>query len=156
MPRFERDISFNEPYDTLVVKQSSALTSNERFPVQLLTGGLSMPSKAWSDANREKCRESGRRHYVAHKERVKQWVRTRERRLREWLNDLKGQYRCPCGEDRVPCLDFHHRTGDKTINIGHCIDRGWGKKRILAEIAKCDAICANCHRYLHWVERNQQ
>jgi hypothetical protein len=115
-----------------------------------------MPSKEWSAANREKCRASGRRHYAAHKDRVKRWVRSREERMRAWLAALKGQFRCRCGEDRLPCLDFHHIGGEKGINRAYAVTRGWGKRRVLAEIAKCEVLCANCHRYLHWLERNKQ
>jgi hypothetical protein len=118
--------------------------------------GTAMPSKEWSDKNREKCRESGRRHYATHKDRVKGWVRNRERQTREWINSLKGRYRCACGEERIPCLDFHHATPGKVINIGDAVKHGWGKQRILDEIAGCKVICANCHRYLHWLDRTSK
>lgn len=28
--------------------------------------------------------------------------------------------------------------------------RGWGLKKVLEEIAKCDLICANCHAIEHY------
>jgi hypothetical protein len=156
MPRFECCCSFEESYDC----PGGEIAIISRFEREVSGAtpdrGTAMPSKAWSDANREKCRESGRRHYAAHKDRVKGWVRDRERKKRAWLNGLKGQFRCECGEDRLPCLDFHHISSDKEINLGEAIKRGWGKQRILDEIAKCKVICANCHRYLHWLERDAQ
>lgn len=58
-----------------------------------------------------------------------------------------------CGEKDPACLDFHHRNGklDKLGNIGTF--RKFGKQRILDEIAKCDVLCANCHRKHHRDER---
>jgi hypothetical protein len=57
----------------------------------------------------------------------------------------------------VPCLDcgrrfafyvmhFDHRNGtQKRATISQMISRA-GTKTILAEVAKCDIVCANCHR----------
>jgi hypothetical protein len=41
-------------------------------------------------------------------------------------------------------LEFDH-LGDKSFNIAKGLrDRGWDA--LIAEIAKCDVVCANCHR----------
>jgi hypothetical protein len=41
-------------------------------------------------------------------------------------------------------LDFDH-LGDKRFNISQALpDRNWAA--ILAEIEKCEVVCANCHR----------
>jgi len=70
---------------------------------------------------------------------------------REWFKSLKTTLKCKiCGEDRVPCLDFHHRDfSEKDMNISRYIS-SWKIERILKEIAKCDILCSNCHRILHW------
>jgi hypothetical protein len=57
---------------------------------------------------------------------------------------------------------FSHKQAKPAIRMGHsspCLKAGafWpqkGKQRILDEIAKCEVLCANCHRLLHWEERN--
>ena len=58
-----------------------------------------------------------------------------------------------CGEDRLPCLDYHHRDGkaDKVGDMARM--RRFSIQRLLAEIAKCDVLCANCHRWHHHEER---
>ena len=57
-----------------------------------------------------------------------------------------------CGEADPACLDFHHR--DPTQKLGHIGEfRKFGMERLLTEIAKCDVLCANCHRKLHRDER---
>jgi hypothetical protein len=49
-----------------------------------------------------------------------------------------------CGEADPMVLEFDHR-GDKSFNIAKGLrDRGWDD--LLEEIAKCDVVCANCHR----------
>lgn len=48
-----------------------------------------------------------------------------------------------CGERDVLVLEFDHLR-DKTHNIAYLIRCGsW--ERVLAEIAKCEVVCANCH-----------
>jgi len=50
-------------------------------------------------------------------------------------------------------LEFHHRDADsKEFGIAQGgILRSWAA--ILAEAAKCDLVCANCHREAHAVAR---
>lgn len=43
-------------------------------------------------------------------------------------------------------MDFDHRDpGSKRYTVTRMIGRA-GTARILAEVAKCDIVCANCHR----------
>lgn len=49
-----------------------------------------------------------------------------------------------CGESDPLVLEFDHVV-DKAFTIGEGLrDRNW--KSVLDEIAKCDVVCANCHR----------
>jgi hypothetical protein len=96
------------------------------------------------------------------------WVRTPEGRakkraanarwrksMQEWYHELKETLSCArCGFDRAPALQFHHREGGtKELNLGEVIAQGWGKQRILDEVAKCEVLCANCHLIHHADER---
>lgn len=58
-------------------------------------------------------------------------------------------------KDRTPCadcgqhfpyyvMDFDHRD-DKEALVSTLVNSG-GMARLLAEIEKCDIVCANCHR----------
>lgn len=51
-----------------------------------------------------------------------------------------------CGTDDFKVLEFDHRDPKKKeISIARArLDWSWQK--ILKEIAKCDVVCANCHR----------
>lgn len=53
-----------------------------------------------------------------------------------------------CGEPDPVVLDFDHLPGfEKRFAISRAVGastRSW--KSILAEIAKCEVVCANCHR----------
>ena len=52
-----------------------------------------------------------------------------------------------CGGSFPPvCMDFDHVRGEKLFNIGSEARGGVGWERILAEVAKCELVCANCHR----------
>ena len=76
---------------------------------------------------------------------------TRRSKLRAWLHSYKelsgGCNRC--SEDDPACLDFHH-LGEKEMAIGKMVSYGYGKTKILAEIEKCEILCANCHRKEHY------
>ncbi|MEL0011655.1 MAG: HNH endonuclease, partial [Bacteroidota bacterium] len=56
-----------------------------------------------------------------------------------------------CGESHPAALDFHHRDpSEKDTNLASVVGMGWSRDRIIREINKCDVICSNCHRKLHW------
>ena len=42
------------------------------------------------------------------------------------------------------CMDFDHINGDKNYNVGKLV--GHTRATIDAELAKCEVVCANCHR----------
>lgn len=61
-----------------------------------------------------------------------------------WIQGMKTGSCQDCGQTYPPCvMDFDHR-GDKKHNIGNM--KTYSRKTIRVEIAKCDLVCANCHR----------
>ena len=75
----------------------------------------------------------------------------RKEGVRIWLREYKETLAClTCGENHPATLDFHHRdSSTKKYTISSMPGRGHRPERILEEIAKCDVLCANCHRKLH-------
>lgn len=67
-------------------------------------------------------------------------------RKREWARNLKNKPCMDCGVSYPPwVMDWDHRPGtEKLFNPSHI--NTYGRDQIAAEIAKCDLVCANCHR----------
>jgi hypothetical protein len=88
-------------------------------------------------------------HYSANKVRYVTQARERKQALAlertAWLLRYFEDHPCQdCGETDPVVLEFDHRR-DKEFNIGGVLPyRNWDT--ILAEIEKCDVVCANCHR----------
>lgn len=76
------------------------------------------------------------------------YKRVRKDNLKDWFKELKSGPCADCGNKfPFPCMDFDHRDGTtKTRNVAILVGDGYSKTRILEEIAKCDLVCANCHR----------
>lgn len=71
------------------------------------------------------------------------------RRVTEFINSLKHNQLCTdCGQPHPYWrLDFDHRdTSTKIMTISRLKLSKYSKIRILEEIAKCDLVCARCHR----------
>lgn len=81
---------------------------------------------------------------------------TRRKNKLELVRNYKSNLGCcKCGEKDYACLDFHHISDDKEIDVGLAASRNWSIERLAQEIAKCIVICANCHRKLHRDEKLQ-
>jgi hypothetical protein len=66
-----------------------------------------------------------------------------KRKLR--LKDLKNRPCMDCGGRFPPeCMDFDHVRGVKVMGISHLYR--YSMDRLTKELAKCELVCANCHR----------
>lgn len=89
-----------------------------------------------------------RTYYLKTRERyAEKRARSRELNRQKVSQAIKEAKSRPCADCGVQyphyVMDFDHR-GDKKFNIG--ASRNKGLRQVLAEIAKCDVVCANCHR----------
>ncbi len=94
-------------------------------------------------------KQAARLHYERNKDKMKRRaVRfTREARLRDraFLDEQKNVPCVDCDE-RYPSyvMQFDHVRGKKLFNIADHLGR-YTRRRLMAEIAKCEVVCANCH-----------
>ena len=93
--------------------------------------------------------EYGKKHYAANRQRYidleAQRKRARaQRRMRFLLHYFRTHPCVDCAERDPLVLEFDH-LGNKSFAIGSALpDYNW--ERILAEMEKCEVVCANCHR----------
>lgn len=114
-----------------------------------------MPSEQWKKRNIERLRKYRRDWYHKNREREAALSRERQRirtgKLKRWFRAYKKTLKCArCPENFWACLEFHHKASyKKEIAVSQAIAQGWCKERIVREIAKCEVLCANCHRKHH-------
>jgi hypothetical protein len=74
--------------------------------------------------------------------------RARAAEFRAYVQAIKLERGCSdCGYREHPAaLDFDHLPGHVKAGKLASMACGSAKKTILAEIAKCEVVCANCHR----------
>ena len=106
---------------------------------------------AYKDPKDPRMKAARLRHYYKNKEQYFKRNKERLSRLKQWFREYKKTLKCNhCGENHSACLVFHHKNPEeKEEVVCRAVGRGWGKERILKEIAKCEVLCANCHRKEH-------
>lgn len=99
--------------------------------------------KSWYERNKDN---------PVHKKRVKDFDDRRRAKLVEWFEEYKKTLKCKnCGFSHPAALDFHHRNPEKKLyEVSVMPARSMSKTKILDEINKCDVLCSNCHRILHY------
>jgi len=78
-------------------------------------------------------------------------------RIHEWIINYKvqrGCVKCKTTDHRI--LDLHHPDESKKSFTVAYFRRGLGFEQIKREVEKCEVLCANCHRILHWEKRNSK
>lgn len=111
-----------------------------------------MSTEKWKADNREKMLKYRRDWYTRNRENSIDTVKKYSVDLVQWFREYKRTCSCTiCGESRPACLTFHHRDPtEKLIEVSILVTRHNKRERVLAEIAKCDVLCANCHADLHF------
>jgi hypothetical protein len=109
-----------------------------------------MPRKD-PEARREYHREYMRRWYAANRDlqmrRVLKANKERRERGKQYVDELKRQPCSDCGVTYPPyVMDFDHARGEKSLNVSRLRNGRLAWSRLLAELDKCDVVCANCHR----------
>lgn len=86
-------------------------------------------------------------YYAAHRTQEIDRVRVRQAATLEFLRDLRRRPCQECGRTFPPwVMDFDHRDPTKkSFNVMSSRAMLMSRLRLMAEIEKCDILCANCH-----------
>ena len=105
-------------------------------------------------ADREKQRAAERRWYEANRAKVAAKKDRKRERLRELVRAAKDHPCTDCGV-RYPyyVMDLDHVSGEKAMIVSKLVNFG-ATQRVVDEIAKCEPVCANCHRVRSWRRRS--
>jgi hypothetical protein len=88
-------------------------------------------------------------NYLRNRDRFIARALAHQQQLRATIRAAKNRPCADCGQEYPPyVMDFDHREGEtKVCNVSALhAERRVSMKKLLAEIAKCDLVCANCHR----------
>lgn len=106
--------------------------------------------KAWNSNNRQRLNENVRAYRKRRYQAEGRWrdEGQKARDLKAWMVEIKsGPCADCCGLFQTCCMDFDHRDGEqKKHNVGSMFAHHYSRELIESEVAKCDLVCANCHR----------
>ena len=100
---------------------------------------------------RSHCKECGRgyirEHYHNNKDYYLEKNRRKRERLQQLLHELKSKPCADCGQVfPYYVMDFDHLDGEQKTSEVNRLIRSLSLSKIQREIAKCEVVCANCHR----------
>jgi len=97
-------------------------------------------------------RQTEGRHHACCKACHNTYTHERFKRRKVKAIHYKGGACKDCGGTfHYSVYDFHHRDpGAKDLTGSQIKRMAW--KTVVAELDKCDLLCANCHRVRHWGE----
>ena len=103
---------------------------------------------AYRDPQDPRAKASRRKHYYANKQPYLERSQAKKLELARYISNLKASTPCKdCGVSYPPfVMEFDHRGGETKLNNVSRLTHYGSRKKIDAEIAKCDIVCANCHR----------
>jgi hypothetical protein len=109
--------------------------------------------------DKEKQKEYARKHYLANREKMIQRAREdtvrRRKILRKYIDNAKDVPCLDCGNKYPPiAMDFDHISNDKLYNVATMVNAAFSIQTVVKEMAKCEIVCAVCHRIRTYNRRN--
>ena len=103
--------------------------------------------------NREAILEREKQYRKNNPKLLRLYNKQRRKIRRQYINDYKSSRGCKlCGYNKcAEALVFHHPNDDKKFGISELTTHSLEKLK--KEMAKCEVLCANCHREVHTDER---
>ena len=107
-------------------------------------------------------KEYKRQWYLDNKDRVSEHTkqkRVKQRKeydiIKQELVDYKGGKCQICGysDKCLAVYDFHHVEGEKEFQISEMRNRNIKYKILIQEVDKCILVCSNCHRKIHFGDK---
>ena len=110
----------------------------------------------WKDlgVRQSVCRDCSRQRskdfYDEHREdeiaRTAEVTKQRREDAQRFMYEYLSNRTCvDCGEYDFAVLTFDHVRGKKKMEVSQMVQQGYAKEAIMAEIAKCEVVCFNCH-----------
>jgi hypothetical protein len=99
--------------------------------------------------------EYKRQHYLRNKEKYYEASCKRREEKRKYVRNYKDRPCMKCNNEfPFYVMDLHHRDRmDKETRINNLVQNaGW--PALIAELEKCDVLCANCHRIVTYEEKH--
>ena len=102
--------------------------------------------------------EYQRAYRQKNKEKIAKKDKDLDDRRRRFIQEKKSQPCTDCGTTYPHwIMDFDHLPGKtKLVEISVMVSKGCSLARIETEIAKCEVVCANCHRNRTYMRRTQK
>lgn len=91
--------------------------------------------------------------YLKNKDKIRQRLIDRRNQNRNYVNNIKANSQCVyCGEGHIACLDFHHKDSSLKEEVISRAVVDWTLERLKTELDKCEIVCSNCHRKIHYLK----
>lgn len=92
-------------------------------------------------------KEYYKRNKPEYARRAREYYRKIRPETKSFIDAAKDVPCADCGGRFHPCaMDFDHVRGEKSFNISQSLSKRMSMEVVLQEMAKCDVVCANCHR----------
>lgn len=117
-------------------------------------------NKAKKDGLQAECKECksayNKLHYQKNKETYLAKARESSKECEDYIREIKSSLKCSiCGEGRWWVLDFHHENPDEKESCIATLAHNGSRKKMEEELKKCIVLCANCHRDIHFKNKNK-
>ena len=101
-----------------------------------------------TEDGRQKARDDQKRHYYRHKPAYLARNKVKKREIRDFLQKYKEFHGCMDCKVKFPyyVLDLDHRDPHQKRFAPNRLSLNLSWDQMTEEIAKCDVVCANCHR----------